>query len=61
MIVVTKPGIAPEALDRLIERIESSGLRAHIMRGAERTVIGCIGDDARSPKPRSPSSKASSR
>jgi 3-deoxy-7-phosphoheptulonate synthase len=47
MIIVTQSGISPEALDRLVQRIESTGLRAHIMRGSERTVIGCIGDDAR--------------
>jgi len=47
MIVVTQLGITPDALDRIVEQIESTGLRAHIMRGSERTVIGCIGDDAR--------------
>jgi 3-deoxy-7-phosphoheptulonate synthase len=46
MIIVTKPGTTQRALDNIIEHIESVGLRAHVIRGTERTVIGCVGDDA---------------
>lgn len=47
MIIVTTPGITPAALDRIVEHIESAGLRAHISRGEHRTVVGCIGDEQR--------------
>ena len=51
MIIVTTPGISPEALDRIIEHVERLGLRAHVSRGEHRTIIGCIGDDARLGEP----------
>lgn len=47
MIIVTAPGISTDALDRIIEHVESAGMRAHVSRGDQRTIIGCIGDDAR--------------
>lgn len=47
MIIVTTPGITAAALDRIIEHVESAGLRTHISRGEQRTIIGCIGDDAK--------------
>ena len=45
MIVVLKPGIQPEEIQRVVERIESFGLRAHLSQGEERTIIGAIGDE----------------
>lgn len=47
MIIITAPGIASAELDKIIEHIEAAGLRTHIIRGEQRTVIGCIGDDSR--------------
>lgn len=47
MLIITTPDITQDALDHLIERVEAAGLRTHVIRGAERTVVGCIGDDAR--------------
>src|SRR5688572_33335725 len=47
MIIITKAGITPAELDNIRERIESVGLRTHISRGEQLTVIGCIGDEAR--------------
>jgi 3-deoxy-7-phosphoheptulonate synthase len=47
MIIVTRPGITAEELDHLRERIEALGLRTHMSRGEQRTIIGCIGDEAR--------------
>jgi 3-deoxy-7-phosphoheptulonate synthase len=47
MLIITTPGISQHALDHLVERVESAGLQAHLIRGEERIVIGCIGDDAR--------------
>ncbi len=46
MIIVTLPGTSQHAIDRIVEQVESAGLRAHLIRGTERTVIGCVGDDA---------------
>jgi 3-deoxy-7-phosphoheptulonate synthase len=47
MIIITRPDITDVELDHLRERIESAGLRTHLVRGEQRTIIGCIGDDAR--------------
>jgi len=46
MIIVTRPGISDGELDQIREHIEANGLRTHLSRGAERVVIGCIGDVA---------------
>lgn len=45
MIVVLKPGTTQEQVRRIVERIETFGLRAHISEGEERTVIGAIGNE----------------
>ncbi len=45
MIVVLKPGLTQGELQKVIERIESFGLRAHLSEGTERTIIGAIGDE----------------
>ena len=45
MIVVLKPGLTQDELQKVIERIESLGLKAHISEGTERTIIGAIGDE----------------
>lgn len=47
MIIVTSGDITSDALDRIIEHVETAGLRAHVIRGTHRTVIGCIGDDGK--------------
>ena len=46
MIIVTKPTITDAELDQIRERIEHLGLRAHISRGEQRVIIGCIGDES---------------
>ncbi|HEX6068693.1 MAG TPA: 3-deoxy-7-phosphoheptulonate synthase [Longimicrobiaceae bacterium] len=46
MIIVTRPGITQAELDHIRERVEMLGMRTHVSRGAHRTVIGCIGDEA---------------
>lgn len=45
MIVVMKAGSTEEELQHVVGRIEGLGYRAHIMRGVERNVIGCLGDE----------------
>ena len=45
MIVVLRPGLAEDEIQKVVERIESFGLRAHVSVGKERTIIGAIGDE----------------
>jgi 3-deoxy-7-phosphoheptulonate synthase len=45
MIVVLKPSLSPEDIRKVVDRIESLGLKAHISVGKERTIIGAIGDE----------------
>jgi 3-deoxy-7-phosphoheptulonate synthase len=45
MIIITKPGISEAELDHIRERIEQLGMRTHVSRGEQRTIIGCIGDE----------------
>ena len=47
MIITTRHDVTESQLDAIRERVESLGLRTHMIRGQQRTVIGCIGDDAR--------------
>ncbi|MBX7073475.1 MAG: 3-deoxy-7-phosphoheptulonate synthase [Pirellulales bacterium] len=44
MIVVMKPGASREQIDHMVERIQSLGLKAHVIVGVERTVIAAIGE-----------------
>ena len=46
MIIVTKKSITDAELDHIRERIEAAGMRTHLSRGEQRTIIGCIGDEA---------------
>jgi 3-deoxy-7-phosphoheptulonate synthase len=45
MIFVLKPGHSEQDLQHLIDRITEAGLKPHISRGEERTVVGAIGDE----------------
>jgi 3-deoxy-7-phosphoheptulonate synthase len=45
MILVVKPDATPEQIDHIIRRIEELGFQSHVSRGAERTIIGVIGDE----------------
>ena len=47
MIIVTKHGVTQEELDHIRERVESFGLRTHVVVGEHRTVIACVGDEER--------------
>jgi 3-deoxy-7-phosphoheptulonate synthase len=46
MIIVTRPNVTDAELDHIRERIEVLGMRTHVSRGEQRTIIGCIGDEA---------------
>lgn len=45
MVIVMRSDATQEQLSGLLQRIEGLGLRAHISRGAERTVVGVVGDE----------------
>lgn len=45
MIIVTRPGVTPDEVDQIRERVEALGLRTHVSRGETHTIIGCIGDE----------------
>lgn len=44
MIVVMKPGSTQENLEAVVKKIESAGLRTHLSKGEEVTIVGVIGD-----------------
>jgi len=46
MIIITRPNVTDAEIDHIRERIESVGMRTHLSRGEQRTIIGCIGDEA---------------
>jgi 3-deoxy-7-phosphoheptulonate synthase len=46
MIIVTRPNVTDAELDHIRERIETLGMRTHLSRGEQRTIIGCIGDES---------------
>jgi 3-deoxy-7-phosphoheptulonate synthase len=46
MILVTRQGVSDAELDHIRERIETLGMRTHLSRGEQRTIIGCIGDES---------------
>jgi len=44
MIVVMKPSSTPENLSAVVKKIEAAGLRTHLSKGEEVTIVGVIGD-----------------
>ncbi|MBR4152516.1 MAG: 3-deoxy-7-phosphoheptulonate synthase [Selenomonadaceae bacterium] len=44
MIVVMKPGSTQEDLAAVVNKIETAGLRTHLSKGEEVTIVGVIGD-----------------
>jgi 3-deoxy-7-phosphoheptulonate synthase len=46
MIIVTRPNVTQAELDHIRERVEMLGMRTHVSRGEQRTIVGCIGDEA---------------
>ncbi|MCE9552762.1 MAG: 3-deoxy-7-phosphoheptulonate synthase [Planctomycetes bacterium] len=43
MIVVMKQGATPDQVQHMVRQVESLGLKAHVIVGAERTVIAAVG------------------
>ena len=46
MIIVLKPNATEAEIDQVVEKITAAGLKPHVSKGVERTVIGAIGDEA---------------
>lgn len=45
MIVVLRPDATEEQINHLIEKVEKLGLKSHVSKGTERTIIGIIGPE----------------
>lgn len=45
MIIVLRPEATSKEIEHIVKKLESVGLRAHVSRGVERTIIGAIGDE----------------
>ena len=45
MIIVLKPEATEKEVDHILDRLVELGLKTHISKGEERTIIGVIGDD----------------
>ncbi len=44
MVVVMRPGAAPDEVDAVVSRVENAGGSAFISRGVQRTIVGLVGD-----------------
>ena len=44
MMIIMKPDASKEEIEEVVEKIKNNGLTAHVSQGAERTVIGAVGD-----------------
>src|SRR2546421_13116610 len=47
MIINMKPDATETEIDHVIDRIRECGYQEHVIRGAERTVIGAVGSNGR--------------
>ena len=45
MIIVLKPEATEREIDHILDRLRELGLKSHLSKGEERTIIGVIGDD----------------
>ena len=45
MIVIMKMKASEADIDAVITRVKTQGLKPHLSRGEERTIIGLIGDE----------------
>src|SRR5262245_3187754 len=45
MIIVLKPGTSEQDIQQVIDGVKQFGYEAKTIRGVERTVIACVGDE----------------
>lgn len=43
-LIIMKPDAKEEEINKVVEKIEKLGFKAHVSKGTERTIIGIIGD-----------------
>ncbi len=46
MFLTLKPGTTKQGIEEVVKKIEELGFQAHVSKGAKRTVIGVIGENA---------------
>jgi 3-deoxy-7-phosphoheptulonate synthase len=46
-IIVLRPEITDEQIEKIIKKLEAKGLKPHVSKGTERTIIGVIGDTSK--------------
>lgn len=46
-IIVLRPDVSDEQIEKLVKKLEAKGLKPHISKGTERTIIGVIGDTSK--------------
>lgn len=56
MIIVMKPMSAETEVDKIIDQVESQGLKTHLSHGEQVTIIGVVGDKSKLDVPRIESS-----
>lgn len=49
MIIIMQAGATEAQIDSVIKRVERLGYAAHVSKGVERTVIGCVGHEDKTP------------
>jgi 3-deoxy-7-phosphoheptulonate synthase len=47
MIIVMNPGVTPEQIDHVIDKLTGLGFKTHLSQGVERTIVGAVGDERR--------------
>lgn len=50
MIVVLKPNISDENIEKVVKKVQEIGFEARVLKGVLRTVIACIGDERGKPQ-----------
>jgi 3-deoxy-7-phosphoheptulonate synthase len=50
MLIIMHVHATPQEIEHVIERVAAFGLTAHVSAGAERTIIGAIGEGAQASK-----------
>ncbi|MGB9710549.1 MAG: 3-deoxy-7-phosphoheptulonate synthase [Thermodesulfovibrio sp.] len=46
-IIVLRPDATEEQIEKIVKKLEAKGLKPHVSRGTERTIIGVIGDTSK--------------
>ena len=46
MVITLKPGTTEKGIQHVLDKIKELGFTPHVSKGAERTIIGVIGENA---------------